>query len=320
MLEKIKIQIEKKMTKSEEDKSMQKLYDKEVNLFLNAVLEADSIDQLAIKIKVKKIDDLLARSDFRQATPYIEDLLANKDLLLEKDFYKILVGRAIILINSGCYNEALELLSDLEKVDNRLYKCQAKLLTGVAYIYITRNTGKKHLDEAEELLIQAQDLLNPEEKKGNFQVLVNMALIYFERSKFDKALDYYKEALEWATCEKDKGEVYTDMARIFILKSKMEIAKDYLDMAERIFVKMSNYTEVMLAWNLYVRGLWYKKDGKFFNAINCLEMALTTFIEKEFFCEAADVSYQLYAINNFIDNDKAEEYLSDYKYYSQLIS
>ena len=188
MLEKIKIQIEKKMTKSEEDKSMQKLYDKEVNLFLNAVLEADSIDQLAIKIKVKKIDDLLARSDFRQATPYIEDLLANKDLLLEKDFYKILVGRAIILINSGCYNEALELLSDLEKVDNRLYKCQAKLLTGVAYIYITRNTGKKHLDEAEELLIQAQDLLNPEEKKGNFQVLVNMALIYFERNSLIKHL------------------------------------------------------------------------------------------------------------------------------------
>ncbi|AZR74401.1 hypothetical protein BBF96_14000 [Anoxybacter fermentans] len=320
MLEQLKKELKKRIKNGLEDETLKRLYTKEVKILFESIIDAKDIDDIAVQVKLKLVQKLFKEYRYQEAISLLEDLLANKNLLSKEDFLKVLEKKGIALSRSGRYEEAEEIFKELMESDINSFKCRGMINLGIIYIHLNKYSGKRLLNEAYQLLIEAQKLIEPDNWENRFQILYNLAIIFFEKGRFLESLKNLETALTLTDSEQHKAMVYNEMARVFITQSRIDLAKDYLDRAERILIKRPNYNELALAWNLHIRGLWHKKKGEFTNAINCFELALSTFVEKEFFSEAAEVSYELYVLNKFLESGEAEEYLDDYQYYSRLIS
>lgn len=320
MLKQVKEQLKKQIDKSTEQNTLKRLYDYQVNMFLEALLEARDVDDIAIQVKFKLVTDLFQNHNYSKALDHIEDLLANQELLTDVDLLRVLEkkGRAIMML--GKYEEAEEIFQQLIQSEDSWAKCRGMIHLGITYIYITRYTRKKLLNEAYQLLADAQQMIEAEDQENQFFIFYNMAAIHFEKGRFLEAIKYLEMTLNVAELPQQQAFVFNEIAKVLIAEFKTDEAEVYLDRAEHILTQRQHYHERALAWNLHIRGLWHKKNGQFSNAMNCFEMALMTFVEKELFSEAAEVSYELYVLNKFLENGEAEEYLADYEYYSRLIS
>lgn len=320
MLKQIKEQLKKRIENSTEQNTLKRLYDNQVNMFLEALLVAKDVDDIAIQLKFKLITDLFGDHNYAKALHHIEDLLANRELLVEEDLLRVLEykGRAIMML--GKYEEAEEIFQQLIQSEYVSFKYRGMIHLGITYIYITRYTRKKLLNEAFQLLSDAQQMIEPEDQENQFNIFYSMAAIYFEKGRFQDVIQYLELALSVADLPQQQAFVFNEMGKVLLAESKTSEAEVYLDRAEAILTQEEYYHERGLAWNLHIRGLWYKKMGQFSNAMNYFEMALVTFVEKELFSDAAEVSYELYVINKFLENREAKEYLADYEYYSRLIS
>ncbi|MCK4258807.1 MAG: hypothetical protein KAX49_07500 [Halanaerobiales bacterium] len=320
MFKKLKEELSKRIKNSEEHENLQRLYGADIRILFESIIAAEDIDDIAVQVKMRLANECFKKYRYQKALELLDDLLVNRDILYEQTLLEILEKKGIALVRTGKYEEAESIFKDMIESDVEWAKCKGMINLGITYYYLTKYTSKKYLNEAFELFMEAQKLLTPKFGGDQFQIYYNLALIIFEKGRFSECLKYLNSALEWADTEQQKAMVYNEIAQIMIVEFKLDEAEKYLDKAEKIVIKRTNYHELTLAWNLYIRGLWYKKKGEYTNSINYLELAVSTFIEKELFSEAAEVSYELYALNNFLESGEAEEYLADYQYYSRLIS
>jgi len=320
MLENIKGELARRLENSSGQENLQKLYNNEVKIFFEALLAARDIDDIAIQVKLKFIESMFNEHHYLEALEVLEELLANRGMLTEEELVRVLEQKGVALRMGGRYEESERLFKEMLESEFTWAKRKAYINLGITYCYLTKHTGKKVLTEAQQFFLKAQDLLEPGDSEDRFQISFYMATIYFEKGRFGECLKALEIALNQAPTDQQRAMVFNELARVSIAESKLEIAGAYLDQAEHILTRRSHYHELALAWNLHIRGLWNKKKGEYTNAINCLELALNTFVERELFSEAAEVSYELYALNKFLENGDADEYLADYQYYSRMIS
>lgn len=320
MLNQLKKELQTKLCQEQDNANLQLLYNEQVKILLQSIVNARNIDDIAVQINLHFTKELFKEYRYSEALTRLEGLLANQDLLSTEELLEILEKKSVALIHLGKYEEAEMICNRLIESDMRVMKCRGLANLGVTYFHLTKYSGKKLLKEALQLFWQALELAETQDSEEKFKIFYNLAIISFEKGRFAEALKNLKESLTLAESSQQKAKVYNEMARIFITESKLDLAKDYLDMAENILIKRPNYHELVLAWNLHIRGLWLKKKGEYTNAINCFELALNVFAERELFSEAAEVSYEMYVLNKFLESEDAEEYLADYQYYSRLIN
>ncbi len=320
MFKKIKEELKKRIESSKENEALQRLYDDDVRILFESIIAARNFDDIAVQVKLKLANEFFKEHRYQKALQFLDDLLANRDLLSQESYLEVIEKKGIALIQTGRYEEAELIFKGMVESDIIWAKCKGMINLGITYYQLTRYASKKYLNDAYQLFIQAQELITPDYREEQFQVYYNLSLIIFEKGRFLECKEYLDQALKLADTEQQKAMVYNEISRISIVESNLEKAKEYLDMAENILIKRLNYHEITLAWNLYIRGLWYKKNGEFTNAVNYFELALSTFVEKELFSQAAEVSYELYVLNKFLESGNADEYLADYQYYSRLIS
>lgn len=320
MLEHLKGELEKRLELSSKDESLQKLYNDEVRILLEAIIAAQDIDDIAIQVKLNIAEEQFKLHRYQEVLVILDELLANQGLLNEKELLTVLERKGVALYMTGKYEEAEQIFTDMLNQERIWAKCKAHINLGITYCYLTKNSGRKLLGEALQHFTKAQELLDPEDREGWFQIHYNLSVIHFEKGRFAECVNNLETALTFADTDQQKAMAYNELARIYIAESKLSLAEQYLDQAERILIQRPNFHELALAWNIHIRGLWNKKKGEYTNAINCLELALSTFVERELFSEAAEVSYELYALNKFLESGDADEYLADYQYYSRMIS
>ena len=320
MLNQLKKELEAKLEERLDNDNLQLLYNNQVKMLLQSIVTARNIDDIAVQINLHFTKELFKEYRYSEALLSIEGLLANQDLLSEEELLEVLKKKAVALIQLGKYEQAEMICNRLIASDLPVIKCRGLSNLGVIYFHLTKYSHKRLLKEAHQLFLQALELVDAQETEERFKIFYNLALISYEKGKFLEALNNLRESLALAETSQQKAKVFNEMARIFITESKLDLAKDYLDKAESILTKRPNYHELVLAWNLHVRGLWLKKKGEYTNAINCFELALNVFAERELFSEAAEVSYEMYVLNKFLESEDADEYLADYQYYSRLIN
>lgn len=314
MLNQLQKELQTKLHQGLDNDNLQLLYNKQVKILLQSIVTARNIDDIAVQINLHFTKELFKEYRYSEALTRLEGLLANQDLLSEEELLEVLEKKAVALIHLGKYEQAEIICNRLIESDFPTMKCRGLANLGVTYFHLTKYS------QAHRLFLQALELVETQESEERFKIYYNLALISFEKGKFSEALSNLRESLALAETSQQKAKVYNEMARIFITESKLDLAKDYLDQAESILTKRPNYHELVLAWNLHIRGLWLKKKGEYTNAINCFELALNVFAERELFSEAAEVSYEMYVLNKFLESEDAEEYLADYQYYSRLIN
>lgn len=320
MLEQIKGELEKRLELSSREESLQKLYHGEVRILLEAIIAAQDIDDIAIQVKLNIMEEHFRMHRYQEVLMILEELLANQDLLSEKELLTVWERKGVALTMTGKYEEAEQIFTDMLNSEAIWARCKAHINLGITYCYLTKNSGRKLLREALQHFKEAQALLGPEDREDWFNIYYNLSMIHFEKGRFTDCISYLETALTYADTDQQRAMVYNELARIYVAQSKLEAAQHFLDLAERILIQRPNFHELALAWNIHIRGLWNKKKGEYTNAINCLELALSTFVERELFSEAAEVSYELYALNKFLESGDADEYLADYQYYSRMIS
>ena len=320
MLGQLKNQLVEILAAGVGDESLQKIYNEDVQLLFQALISARNVEDIAVQVNIKRVQQLFKEHHYQEALITLEDLLINQNLLSPEERLNILSQKGIALTMIGKYEEAERIFKELMDSEVVWAKRRAMVNLGITYCYIAKHTGKKLWNDALQLFKTAQELLEPEDLEDKFKINYNLSTIYYEKSHFTECERLLQEALEMVDSDQYKAMVFNELARVSIALNKLEQALEYLDYAERILIKRSNFHELALAWNIHIRGLYYKKKGEYTNAINCLELALSTFVEKELYSEAAEVSYELYALNKFVESSDAEEYLSDYQYYSRMIS
>lgn len=320
MLEQLKVELAGVLESISGDEALQKLYSDEVHLLFEALSAARDTGDIAVQVNIKKVQQLFKEHRYQEALGALENLLLNQNLLSERDVLEALEQKGVALTMIGKYEEAERIFKDLMNSELVWAKRKAMVNLGITYCYIAKHTGKKLWNDAMQLFNKAQELLEPEDREDKFRILHHLAHIYFEKGNFVECEKFQEAALQLADTDQHKAMVFNELARVNIALNHLDAAMEYLDHAERILIKRSNFHELALAWNIHIRGLLYKRKGEYTNAINCLELALTTFVEKELYSEAAEVSYELYALNKFVESGDADEYLSDYQYYSRMIS
>lgn len=320
MLEQIKGELEKRLELSSRDESLQKLYNDEVKILLEAIIAAQDIDDIAIQVKLNIAEEHFKVHRYQEVLVILDELLANQELLNEKERLTVLERKGVALTMTGKYEEAEQIFTEMLNAETVWARRKAHINLGVTYCYMTKNSGRKMLNEAMQHFAKAQELLEPADREDWFHIDYNLAVIHFEKGRFDECVNDLEMALTYADTDQQKAMVYNELARIYVVETKLDKAEQYLDKAEQILIKRPNFHELALAWNIHIRGLLNKKKGEYTNAINCLELALSTFVERELFSEAAEVSYELYALNKFLESGDADEYLADYQYYSRMIS
>ncbi len=320
MLKQFKAEVQKILQNAQENPKIKQLHNDQVQILFESIMDAQTIEDIAIQVNLRQVNEFFDQYRYSEALVLIEVLLENRDLLSDQELLEVLDKKGVALIYTGKYEQAERIFKYLIESDIRTYKCKGLANLGITYHHLTKYTNKKLLNDAFQLFLEAQKIVDLDNRKDQFKILYNLAIIFYEKGRFEEAFKNLEDSLNFADTSKHKAMVYNEMARIYIIESRLDLAKDYLDMSERILIKRPNYHELALAWNLHIRGLWLKKKGEYTNAINCFELAMNTFVERELFSEAAEVSYELYVLNKFLETEDADEFLADYQYYSRFFN
>lgn len=108
-------------------------------------------------------------------------------------------------------------------------------------------------DEAEKIFLKSIKIMETS------SAFLNMGIIYKSKEEYSKSLSYYDHALE---LNDNLGNIIT------ILKKEVE---EYLDIQERHYILEGYNDEVK---NLIEKGDKYKKSERFYDALDCYELAI----------------------------------------------
>ncbi len=256
--------------------------------------------------------------DYKTAIKYYDETIKNyKDELIEKEYISVLIRKGVSLGQLGYYSQAIELFEEVASLESKEAKRKAYNNLGILYWYLHRFTERDCLDQALEYLTKALILANENYKARKQRILHNMGMIYHSQGKYEKALEFFNNALSLGNDPLTQAKIYCEVAKTQIELGQYDEVLKNITIAQKILVKYKDYHEI--SNSLYVLGLLYKKKGDICNAHSCLQTALFGYLELESYPEAVESCLQLYRLFAGIDPSRAEVYYEQYKFYINYV-
>lgn len=146
----------------------------------------------------------------------------------------------------ACIGTAYYNTGNLELALQRFKKAEEKLKEGIysykdlkldirIYTYIAEILHKMgNYDESIEYYNKAVEKASDEKDRGD--IFIKIAKVYEEKGDIDNAIKYYQDALVYGcqACDKEKAEIYRKIASLYEKKGDETNAKRYLDKASEL--------------------------------------------------------------------------------------
>lgn len=255
--------------------------------------------------------------DLKIAEDIYQELLAMEDLPLEKH-YRIQYFWGNALNRSGQFEKAIELFNKLQNEDNPFLK-KVWISQSYAYFLLGKYEDESYYSQSSmycEKIIQTAD-----REKDLFELYYayhNLGHIYYELGENVKSIMYFQESVAHHLSEETKYEAYVDMGLVLIRLSQYDLAWAYIDKAQKYFEKIKSV--VQLAGCLFAKGVYYKQKGKIQEATYYFELTLSGYREKEYNYGIVKTYFELYELYSRVDNEKADLYYDQYKFYMNYIN
>lgn len=129
-----------------------------------------------------------------------------------------------------------------------------------------------------------------EDRRWETFVLTKIAKIYEKKRNFDEALKYFEEALEASLEEKDKALIYCNIAKIYLNRGNYQRAIEFLNMGIKIGEEVKDSQSMGIC--MITLGEIYKEIGNFQKAEVLLKEGLKKVLE------AGDETYEAIVYEN----------------------
>lgn len=195
---------------------------------------------------------------------------------LVADTLKKLNKAAIIHLNEGDYNKAMELFEQSKTIEEKLHLKvqQAESITNIANIYLLL----KKYDEALESFKQALNIFKSEKKDDDvLKINQTLGIIYFKTKNYETAIHIFDECLKKSLKDIDKAYSYYYLALSFFKINNTLKSQTYFGNALTLFEKEENKEGIINC--LYNRAKLFSVNRKDF-AVQDLRKCLSLLDEK----------------------------------------
>lgn len=248
-----------------------------------------AIESFAMVLGHKENDSArryLARCYFRignyQAAYKHFDILSNSEEFKDYAISMIATIKAI----QGNYGEAIKILKKLPQTTHNLIN--------LSIMY----WQKYKVEKTEWFLLEAKRILNSIDlpttpKTFHWSIHTNLGIITQTLKEYSAAESHYKKALKSTDNPIHQGKALNEYGNLYIDMDKLDEAKEILDQASELVKKNS----VAEGYNAKYRGLIYRKQKNYEEAIKWLKLASTNFEEQNLYLELAEVCIMLVTLH-----------------------
>ncbi len=199
---------------------------------------------------VEQVCGLISLGEYSLAMETLEDPIILG--LSQTEHNHLLYQKALVLVNLGDYNKAIELLEALAKDESLEVSTRAN--SGLAWVYMQMfhlNKNAYLLMKAESYCHKVLSLVAESDQtmtRLRIRALVTLGAIYKSQNDLYQSLNAYKSALQISRDEKTLNQ----MATLYAQLGYHAKAHKYFEEAEKLATQNNNYTE--LYTNHLLRG------------------------------------------------------------------
>lgn len=250
--------------------------------------------------------------DFQLAEEYYQELLQ----MGEQNYYhQVQLNRARALVLRGEYQSALNIFDQSPDIE-LILQIEVWRTKAFAYMNLGKFSNQTYFKQALKYCNQIIAAVD-----ADFNTLYfahhNLGHIYAEIGDYTKAILAFQDGLEFCAEKTKRYETYVDLAIVHTLLAQYELAKAYIEKAQRFFEKSKMVLGI--ASCLYAKGKMKKQIGTIAEATNYFELALSGYREKEYYYGIVKTFFELFEIYKRINSEKAELYYEQYKFYLNYI-
>lgn len=256
--------------------------------------------------------------DFHLAEECYKELLEMEG---KKPLYysRVQVNRAVAFVSRGEYEKGVKLFNEIHTLEDSMNYLDAWTTETYAYFCLGKFNDSSYFQEAIRHCERIIAIADPaKDHKALYYAHHNLGHIYYEIGENIKAILTFQDSMEYAPEQTDRYETFVDMALVFIRLSQYDVAKAYVDKAQHFFEK--NKQILGLAACLFAKGKLYRQKGRFDEAANYLELALSGYREKEYYYGVVKTFFELYDLYRKQNPERAALYYDQYQFYMNYVS
>ncbi len=177
----------------------------------------------------------------------------------QRRYFKILFQNGIRDFRVGSYYDALDEFNYLARFPGTPYYLPSLLMLAKTYLYIGKRTGEKRY------FWSALNFLNRYLAKGGeegSEYYMTKAKIYENLGFYERALSYYKMALNFAKSKKEKIDIVIGILRSAVWMRRLDIATRYM-----VILSIESLTKKEKKEFEFLQGMYYFDKGDYKKAL-----------------------------------------------------